>query len=177
MNENSESHSTRVHTGRHLDFHSRGGWEFVARSIGTGVVGVIAITDNDELVLVEQFRIPVSSRVLELPAGLVGDLAEETIEAAALRELLEETGVRAAARRVFTAVDAFDRDRAGRVRRHYVLVAVLCDWISGEPVAGDDALEAAWFRLDGLENGELALSLDVAAVARQAAAIVRAAAS
>ena len=92
MNENSESHSTRVHAGRHLDFHSRRGWEFVARSIGTGVVGVIAITDNDELVLVEQFRIPVSSRVLELPAGLVGDLAEETIEAAARRELLEETG-------------------------------------------------------------------------------------
>lgn len=93
----------------------------------------------------------------------------EPIQDAATRELLEETGIRAEARQTFTAVDAFDRDGAGRLRQHFVLIAVLCRWISGEPVAGDDALEARWFRLEELDDESIALSLDVAAVARQAA--------
>lgn len=139
------------------------------------VPAAIAVVVRGESVLLVRRANPPDAGRWGFPGGKIE--WGESVQAAAVRELLEETGVRAAARRVFTAVDAFDRDRAGRVRRHYVLVAVLCDWISGEPVAGDDALEAAWFRLDGLENGELALSLDVAAVARQAAAIVRAAAS
>ena len=55
------------------------------------------LTDEDELVLVEQYRIPVQSRVLELPAGLVGDDGDldEDFRVAANRELLEETGYRA----------------------------------------------------------------------------------
>ena len=89
-----------------------------------------------------------------------------------MRELLEETGIHGRARGAFTAVDVFDNDEDGRLRRHFVLIAVLCDWISGEPVAGDDALEARWFRLEDLEGTGLALSLDVAAVARRAAEIV-----
>ncbi len=99
--------------------------------------------------------------------------AGEPIEVAAVRELLEETGVRGRARRVFTAVDAFDFDESGELRRHFVLIAVLCDWIAGEPVAGDDALEARWFRLDELESAGLALSLDVAKVAHLAADLAR----
>ncbi|MBB4264722.1 NUDIX hydrolase [Roseospira visakhapatnamensis] len=93
----------------------------------------------------------------------------ETIESAAVRELFEETGVRARAGRVFTAVDVFDRDEGGCLRRHFLLIAVLCHWVSGTPVAGDDALEARWFRLDDLDEAGLALSLDVAKVARLAA--------
>ena len=56
---------------------------------------------------------------------------------------------------------------------HFVLIAVLCDWIAGDPVAGDDALEAQWFRLDELDDTGLALSLDVANVARLAADIAK----
>jgi 8-oxo-dGTP diphosphatase len=97
----------------------------------------------------------------------------ETIEAAAVRELVEETGVRAEVRCIFTAVDAFDHDASGRIRQHFVLIAVLCRWLLGEPIAGDDALEARWFALEELAGESLALSLDVARVAHQAAIIDR----
>jgi 8-oxo-dGTP diphosphatase len=97
----------------------------------------------------------------------------ETIEQAAVRELFEETGIRAEARQVFGAVDAFDRDESGDLHQHFVLIAVLCKWISGEPVAGDDALEARWFGLEELDDASLALSLDVAEVAKRAAAIAQ----
>jgi ADP-ribose pyrophosphatase len=78
--------------GRHLSIVETGGWEHVHRVRGTGVVGIVALTD-DRIVLVEQHRPPVGARVLELPAGLVGDDdADEPTAVAAARELLEETG-------------------------------------------------------------------------------------
>ncbi|WP_129139448.1 NUDIX hydrolase [Modicisalibacter coralii] len=93
----------------------------------------------------------------------------ESVEHAALRELHEETGVRADALETFTAVDVFDHDESGNVRQHFVLIAVLCRWLSGDPVAGDDALDARWFPVDGLASQDLALSLDVVEVAGMAA--------
>lgn len=84
--------------GRYLSLLRFDGWEFASRSNASGVVVLVAVTDRDELVLVEQFRIPVQSHVIELPAGLVGDLgdANEPLLLAAQRELLEETGFEAA---------------------------------------------------------------------------------
>ena len=96
----------------------------------------------------------------------------ETLHQAALRELKEETGVDATAIRAFTAVDAFDHAEDGKLRRHFILVAVLCHWTAGEPVAGDDALEARWTELVSLSDADLALSMDVAEVASQAVAIL-----
>lgn len=84
---------------RWLSLHRRGHWDYVRRPHAEACVGVLAITDQREIVLVEQFRIPVGRSVIEIPAGLYGDEpdhAGETHAQCAARELLEETGFRAA---------------------------------------------------------------------------------
>jgi ADP-ribose pyrophosphatase len=82
-----------VARGRYLTFVDDGGWEYVTRANVTGIVVVVAVTDDERLLLVEQWRPAVRSRVIELPAGLVGDVdAGETLLSAASRELVEETG-------------------------------------------------------------------------------------
>lgn len=84
-----------VWCGKHLQVVRRGTWEYVTRQGTTGVVGIVAITEDRQIVLVEQYRPPLDARVIELPAGLVGDQVgqgQENMEEAALRELQEETG-------------------------------------------------------------------------------------
>jgi hypothetical protein len=62
-----------VWKGRHLLIADRGGWEFAKRNIGKPAVGIVAITDDRKVVLVEQYRPPLNGNVIELPAGLSGD--------------------------------------------------------------------------------------------------------
>lgn len=80
--------------GRYLKMIEKERWEYVSRSNAHAVAVIVALTGDDELVLVEQYRRPVDARVLELPAGLVGDKddPEEPVLEAAGRELTEETG-------------------------------------------------------------------------------------
>jgi ADP-ribose pyrophosphatase len=85
--------------GRFLRLLKEGRWEYVRRVNARGAAFIVARTDADELVLVEQYRVPLHARTIELPAGIIGDEAEhrdESIEASALRELEEETGFRGA---------------------------------------------------------------------------------
>jgi ADP-ribose pyrophosphatase len=85
--------------GRFLRVRRKDRWEYVQRSKSSGIVAILAVTEKQELILVEQFRVPVSKRVIEIPAGLAGDIDGEEDEAlaeAAKRELLEETGYKAA---------------------------------------------------------------------------------
>lgn len=88
-----------VHEGRFLDYcRTSGGWEFVRRHKVKGTVAIVAITDDKKLVLTEQYRPPVGRKVIELPAGLAGDLPyqeDEPLVSAARRELMEETGYEA----------------------------------------------------------------------------------
>ena len=75
-----------------------GHWDFVVRPQSANCVGILAITPADEIILVEQFRIPLQKPVIEIPAGIVGDEPEhlgESLAETAGRELLEETGYRA----------------------------------------------------------------------------------
>ncbi len=86
-----------VAEGKFLRFMKTGTWEYVSRRGVSGVVTIIAVTNDKKLLLVEQYRPAVESRVIELPAGLAGDgkYRHETLESAARRELLEETGYEA----------------------------------------------------------------------------------
>jgi len=85
-----------LHEGEFLRLLRRRHWEYVERTNSRAVAVIAAVTPAGELVLVEQYRWPVARPVIELPAGLVGDVAaDEPLVEAAHRELLEETGFRA----------------------------------------------------------------------------------
>ena len=83
-----------VYEGRFLRLRIKDGWEYVERPNCTGAVIIVAVTDQERLVLTEQFRKPVGKPVIEFPAGLIGDKGsgKETYAQAARRELLEEAG-------------------------------------------------------------------------------------
>ena len=87
-----------VFEGKWLRMKKRGRWEYAERTNKDGMaVIIVAVTPEDKLLFVEQFRVPVDCRTIEMPAGLVGDTdAGESLELAAERELLEETGWQAA---------------------------------------------------------------------------------
>lgn len=77
---------------------SNRGWEYAERINSRGVVVILGVTEDDELILVEQYRPAVRARVIETPAGLIGDVAgseNEDPAQAARRELIEETGFEA----------------------------------------------------------------------------------
>ena len=84
-----------VWSGRFIEAKRLGKWEFVSRTRGVGAAVILAV-ENGHVLLVEQYRVPLGARCLELPAGLVGDEEEgEAAAIAAIRELEEETGYRA----------------------------------------------------------------------------------
>ncbi|MGB7374006.1 NUDIX hydrolase [Pontixanthobacter sp.] len=84
--------------GRFITAKRRGRWEYAGRARNIRAAAIIAI-DDGHVLLVEQYRIPLGKRSLEIPAGLIGDDdggANDTPETAAMRELEEETGYKAA---------------------------------------------------------------------------------
>jgi ADP-ribose pyrophosphatase len=84
----------RVFEGKSILVLERDGWEYVERKKAKEAVAVIAVTDDGEVILTEQYRRPVDARVIDWPAGLVGDEGERDPEATAKKELEEETGFR-----------------------------------------------------------------------------------
>ena len=83
-----------LYDGQWLRMVRRGHWEYAERTHGNGMaVIIIAVTPDDDVLFVEQYRVPLGARTIEMPAGLVGDdHAHDTLESAARRELVEETG-------------------------------------------------------------------------------------
>lgn len=130
------------------------------------ILAVLAVLiRGDRVLLVQRANPPDAGRW-----GFAGGKVElgETLQEAAERELLEETGVRARAGDVIGAIDVLERASDGRLLHHFVLVALHCRWRSGEPEAADDAQDARWITLKEMET-TLPLSRDVARLARQAA--------
>ncbi len=85
-----------MHSGKFLQMLKEGRWEYVQRINSDGAVMVIALTPEKELLLVEEYRVPLHKRTIGLPAGIAGDEGAESTRQAAVRELEEETGYRAA---------------------------------------------------------------------------------
>lgn len=78
--------------GKYISVVKRGKWEYVSRTGSTNAVVILAETEG-KVILIDQYRVPVGSRCLELPAGLVGDEDKDaTVEGTAVKELEEETG-------------------------------------------------------------------------------------
>ena len=113
-------------------------------------VGVVCLRRDaqggDEVLLIRRGKPPREGE-WSLPGGRIE--RGETVRDAALRELVEETGVQARLVGLIDVVDGIFRE-AGR---HYVLIDYVAVWVAGEPVAGDDAVEAAFMPFeDALER-------------------------
>ncbi|MBO1906904.1 NUDIX hydrolase [Microvirga sp. 3-52] len=130
------------------------------------IPAVIAVVVHEGRALLVRRANPPDAGLWGFPGGKIE--FGETVKDAAIRELREETGVHAAAQDVLTALDVLVRDAGGDIRQHYILIAVQCRWIGGEPIAGDDALEARWFPIADLKPNTPAMSADVDVIARRA---------
>lgn len=86
-----------LYEGRWLSLRKRGRWEYAERNNPGGAVIILAVTPDDKVLFVEQYRVAILQKTIEMPAGLVGDEAghrDESSLLAAQRELEEETGYR-----------------------------------------------------------------------------------
>jgi ADP-ribose pyrophosphatase len=93
-------------TGRFLKLVRRGRWEFATRTKPVRAAFIGAVTDDDKILLTDEYREPVAAWVVGCPAGLIGDdggVADESTESAVSRELVEEAGYEASDVRRVTA--------------------------------------------------------------------------
>jgi ADP-ribose pyrophosphatase len=98
MSETSEADEI-VWQGKFITARKQGRWEYVSRARGIRAAVILAVDEHDHVILVEQYRVPLGKRCIELPAGLIGDddsAEDEDAAVAGARELEEETGYRAA---------------------------------------------------------------------------------
>ncbi|PVE26413.1 ADP-ribose pyrophosphatase [Microvirga sp. KLBC 81] len=133
------------------------------------VPAVIAVVIHEGQALLVRRANPPDAGLWGFPGGKIE--FGETVAEAATRELLEETGIEGEAQGVITALDILVPSEDGSIRQHYILIAVRCRWISGDAIAGDDALEAGWFPIADLDPKTLPMSADVDVIARQADAM------
>jgi len=164
MSDTAPSVETPVETlyqGKYLALRREGHWEYVERPHARGAAFIVAVTAARELVLVEQYRVPLHARCIELPAGIIGDeaaFADEGREAAALRELEEETGFRGSHAELLTSgpvgaglaseilylyrAHGLQRVHAGggvegeNITVHLVPLAGIGEWLAGQGRAG-----------------------------------------
>ncbi len=119
-------------------------------------LAALAVTLRGDHVLLARRRNPPDAGLWGFPGGHV-EPGETALDAAA-RELAEETGVTATPRAYLDNVDLIQCGADGALEYHFLLAGVLCDYVAGEPVAGDDALDARWWPVADVLSGGLPLS-------------------
>ena len=105
-------------------------------------VAVGAIVFKKGQILLVRRRNPPAEGIWAIPGGKVR--LGETLQQAAEREILEETGIVIRASAPVFTFDMIDRDRWGRPRFHYVITDLEAIYVSGQVLPGDDALSAKW---------------------------------
>ena len=111
-------------------------------------VGVGAVVFHDGAVLLVQRRNPPCADEWAIPGGKVR--LGETLQQAAEREILEETGIHIKAGEPIYAFDLIENDASGQVRWHYAIIDLQAEYIDGEIQAADDASAAGWFKPEEL---------------------------
>lgn len=122
---------------------------FTAARVG---VGAVVIRDG-KVLLVQRGRAP-GKGLWAIPGGSV-ELGE-SLQAAAEREILEETGVVIRAGEPIYAFDLIENDESGNLRFHYVIIDLKTEYVSGEPAAADDAEDARWLAREELKSFNIA---------------------
>lgn len=174
------SEATEVlYEGEYLRLVRQGRWEYAERVNASGAVIVVAVTPEDKVLFVEQYRIPLRANSIEMPAGLVGDIeGQDSFESAARRELLEETGWQAgtvevlmcgptssglsnevvafARARNLTRIDAGGGDASETITVHEIPRAQAAAWLTGKMRQGyamDAKLWAGLWLIDHNPDG------------------------
>lgn len=136
-----------------------------------GCAALAVVVRNARVLLVRRAN-PPDAGLWGFPGGRVE--WGESVAAAALRELAEETGVAAHAGPLLPVIEALDTAADGTVLHHYLMVPVVCRWQAGDGTAADDALEVGWFSAAELEAAGARLSACVAEVGAHALATAQA---
>jgi 8-oxo-dGTP diphosphatase len=114
-------------------------------------VGAVVI-DGDRVLLVKRGHEPLKGR-WSLPGGAVE--IGETLDAALVREVREETCLEIEVGPVVEVLDRISRDAAGRVEYHYVIIDYLCHLVGGRLACATDADDARWVARGELQPYEL----------------------
>jgi len=73
MNQFKNAKKEIIYKGKFLSYIDKGGWEYIERNNCDGIVIILAMTDDNKVIFIEQYRPPVAKSVIEFPAGLVND--------------------------------------------------------------------------------------------------------
>lgn len=113
-------------------------------------LAVSTVVFKDKKVLAVKRKNPPAANTWALPGGSVK--LGETIFEAVKRETMEETGVLVRPLHLLTVVDAIYRDTMGVVQFHYAILYVLAEYLKGQPIPSDDALNALWLTIQELHT-------------------------